>query len=281
MAYEFSISNTTIPYPNPELASFLTNCGNELGRKLTNKEIDFCKRAYAINVLSRRAFSTDDMKPVCKSNGVFRQMIHKLTPLLEITVKSIPTWYKFKGLTIDQKLTKKYTELTPTQRVRNELDTRLATVKHEPPMIHNIRIKLETSGLYNNLVTNYPYQPNSQNKIFFLTYEIQNYTAKVSVYPTDSVVVNIACTYSPIEYSTNGFLRLSFLLGKIPVLLDMDSKTNNIIQDVDLWRFTHFDLNRDSVHFDCDFPLHDVYGHVQMYTKKMLDKSTVFRVEEQ
>jgi hypothetical protein len=232
-------------------------------------------------VLSQRAFATDDMKSICKSNGLFRQMICNLRPLLQITKKSIPTYYKFKELIIDEKLTKWYTDLTPSQRIHGEIGNKLSLVKHEPPQIHNIRIKFQTTRLHENLIRNYPNNPNPQNNVFFLTYEIENYDIRVGVYPTNTVQVTISCTHSPIEYTTSGFAELFVLLGSVKANLSHDSRSPVISQPIQLWRFTHFDFNKDKIDIDCDYPLHDIFGHVQMYTKDMKDGKTAFRVEEQ
>jgi len=63
--------------------------------------------------------------------------------------------------------------------------------------------------------------------------------------------------------------------------LSHDSRSPVISQPIQLWRFTHFDFNKDKIDIDCDYPLHDIFGHVQMYTKDMKDGKTAFRVEEQ
>ena len=264
---------------NPELTDFLTHCTNGNGEKLTPLEESFCRRGYSINVQSGRPFCDRDMKPVCTTNASFRQIIHSLKPLLEIVINSRPKYYKFKVLTIDQKLTKKYTDLSPNQRIHDELDIKLAEVNHEQPKIHNIRLKFKADGLYANLVKNYPKPPNYFNKKYTIRYEIDKLDCIVSIPTTDNVVFTVACTYFPIEYSLEGFARLFFILGQIKACLDFDSKAQNIVQDFSLWRFIHFDFNKDSVSFECDYLLHEVYGHVQIYTKKMHDKTTRLRVE--
>lgn len=220
-------------------------------------------------------------KAVCKSYGSYRQVKNNLKSLLHLVIRSNQGFYQFKCLIIDQKLTERYTDLSPTQRVHDELDIRLAIVNHEQPKMHNIRINFQADGLYQNLVKNYSKPPDPQNKIYHLDYNIDNYDVKVSVRTTDSVTVNIACTYSPIVYTVSGFARLCYILGHVSACLNFDARCQNIMQPIELWRFSYFDFNKDSYSFDCDYPLHDVFKHAQMYTKTMPDNTTVFRVEEQ
>jgi len=266
---------------NPNITDFLTHCTNTIHRALTPLEENFAKRGYSTNVYSGRGWSESDMRTICKTNGSFRQIKFKLRELIETVINSRPKLYKFKELTIDHKLTQKYRDLSTSQIVHGDLDQRLSFVNHEKPMIHNIHLQALSDGVYSNLERNYPKPHNPQNKSHVLKYEIENYTIVVSAYPTDTLSIVVGCTFSPFEYNSHGFSKLFFLLGQIKSCLDFDSKANNIVQSVGSWKFKHFDFNKDSYSFDCDYTVHDVFSHVIMYTKKMPNQTTIFRVEQQ
>jgi len=105
------------------------------------------------------------------------------------------------------------------------------------------------------------------------------------VYHTGLVLLRLACTYSPIDYSPNGFILLFHLLGKTEHCL----KTSIVFKDfqiepVNHWKFKHFDLNKDSISYD--FPTNEytvsmIFGHVQVYNKKFPNGKQKIRVEEQ
>lgn len=280
---------TTIPKNhnrslNPTFNEFLTNCTNVLHRSITNRERKLLGRAYPINVISGITFTHHDFKDIL-TDTYFRVLIHKLRPLIITKKKGIPCHYQISGLYLDEKLTEEYTALPVDQRLFANLDILLAMVKHQPPAIHDIRIHATTSGLYERLIQ-LGHKPNKKNKI--ITLSLGELTplidTKVNVHSTGTVAVILGCTYHPIPYSTNGFTTLISHLGSVRTFLELTCKNVFQIEPIPNWRFKYFHFNRDSIEYDFptnEYTLHVVFGHVQVYNKKMLDGSIVIRVEKQ
>ena len=56
------------------------------------------------------------------------------------------------------------------------------------------------------------------------------------------------------------------------------------MESVANWHFKYFEFNKDSIQYDFptnDYTVHMVFDHVQIYNKKMLNKTSVIRTEEQ
>lgn len=263
---------------NPTLTDYLTDLYNTTGRKLTDGERKYVERYYRIHILSGRAVCVGDFKGIMSKES-FRQYRLRLQDLIEVEIHSNPKFYKLKGIYINNDLTVRYSYLDSTQRMHADLDIKMSMVSHEKPLIHNIRLNFKTDSLYEKLLES-GHTPHKQNKFFTFTME-NPYPITINVYPTNSVSVIVKCTYSPIEYSQEGFLLLSCTMGEVLAYLKIMAKFDFIHEPITNWRFIHFDFNRDSLSFDCDYPLHIVMGHVQMYSKTMPDKKTVFRVEDQ
>ena len=269
---------------NPFFNTFVTNCTNSLQRNITHKEIKFLKRAYEINVISGIPFCYYDFKDTLKSNH-FRQIIHKLKPIIILKHKGKPTYYQLKGLYLHKKLTEKYTAIPINQRMFADFEIILSMVKHEPAAIHDIRIEATTSGLYDNLIL-LGHKPNSHNKIITLHFEglTPNIDTKVNVHSTGTVLIILGCTYHPISYSDDGFITLFSHLGSVRTVLGVECHNNFQIEPVLNWRFKMFDFNKDSISYNFptnDYTVHAVFDHVRIYKKKMRKGSTIFRLEKQ
>ena len=280
---------TTIPKNhnrslNPTFNEFLTNCTNVLHRSITNIERKLLRRAYVINVISGITFTHHDFKDIL-TDTYFRVIIHKLRPLIITKKKGIPCHYQIRGLYLDEKLTEEYTALPVDQRLFANLDILLAMVKHQPPAIHDIRIHATASGLYERLIQ-LGHKPNKQNKI--ITLSLGELTplidTKVNVHSTGTVAVILGCTYHPIPYSTSGFTTLISHLGSVRTFLELTCKNVFQMEPIPNWRFKYFHFNKDSIEYDFptnEYTLHAVFDHIQVYNKKMLDRSTVIRAEKQ
>jgi len=265
---------------NPKLTDYLTKCVNTVGRSLTRGEKDFLIRGYRINVINGRAFTTDDYKGII-SGGSFRQLIRKLRPIIQIVIKSRPNFYKLKGLYLDEKLTKNYTELSSDQRMYAQLDILLSMVKHERPFIHDIRLSANISDLYEELVKKGS-TPDKNNGMITIDASVNSlYTTKVNV-SKNSMMVMIGCTYSPIEYSQSGMLCLTCHCGEILMHLKSMSGIEFQVQRINDWSFVYFHLNRDSIEhtFPKGFTLDTIIGHTAIYAKKMANGKSVIRLED-
>lgn len=269
---------------NPSFNTFVTDCTNSLQRHINNTEKKFLKRAYQINTVSGIPFCFYDFKGIMKDN-YFRQIIHKLEPIIIRRQKGKPVYFQLKGLYLDEPLTEKYTAMPINQRIFANFETMLSMVKHEPPAIHGIRIEATTSGLYDKLIL-LGRKPNSHNKTITLHYEelTLNIDTKVNVHSTGTVVIILGCTFHPIDYSDDGFITLLAHLGSVGTILGVECHNNFKIEPVINWRFKMFDFNKDSVFYDFptnDYTVHAVFNHVRIYNKKMDKGSTVLRFEKQ
>jgi len=269
---------------NPPFNTFVTDCHNELQRRIGGTELVFIRIAYRINVISGIPFSYFDFLPKI-SNNYFRKIKHDLKPIIIQKVNGKPKFYQLKGLYLDEKLTEEYTALPVDQRLFANFDILLAMVKHQPPAIHDIRIHATASGLYERLIQ-LGHKPNKKNKI--ITLSLGELTplidTKVNVHSTGTVAVILGCTYHPIPYSTSGFITLISHLGSVRTFLELTCKNVFQIEPIPNWRFKYFHFNKDSIEYDFptnEYTLHAVFDHIQVYNKKMFDGSTVIRAEKQ
>ena len=269
---------------NPLFNTFVTNCIHTLQRGITDKEKEFIKLAYRINTISGIPFSYVDFLHIV-NDVYFRQIIHNLKPIIIMKHKGRPSYYCLKGIYLDEKLTEEYTVLPVEQRLFATFDILLSTIKHQPPAIHDIRIKTTTCELYEELIR-LGHKPNKQNKI--ITLSLGDLTpfidTKVSVHSTGTLVVILGCTYHPIPYSSKGFTTLISHLGSVRTFLELTCNRIFQVEPIMNWKFKLFDFNKDSLRYDFpsnDYSVHAVFDHIQVYNKKMLDGSTVIRAEKQ
>ncbi len=272
---------------NPDFNAWLTHCVNVLQRRLTHRERNFLKRCYNINVLSGIPLCYEDFKDVWQSNytGNFRAIKHKLNALFEEVKNGKPKYYKMICLYLDKELTDEYTSIPVTHRIFANLNILLSMTRHEKPQLHNILFQCKTFGLYSRLIE-LGYTPNKKKAITINEIPVDKIiNVSIVVYSTDNLLIRLACTYSPVDYSTNGFISLISLLGKIEYYLKVVMAQKDCqIEPVNNWKLKHIDLNQDSIHYD--FPTNEytvsmVFGHIQVYNKTFPNGEQRIRVEEQ
>lgn len=272
---------------NPDFNTWLTHCVNVIHRRLTLKERNFLKRCYNINVLSGIPLCYDDFKDMWKSNykGNFRAIKCKLSVLFEVISKGKPTYYKLSGLYLDKELTNEYTSIPVSQRIFANLDILLSMTRHEKHQLHNILFQCKTFGLYSRLIE-LGHTPNKKKSIMINEIPVDKIiTVSITVYSTDNMLIRLACTYSPVDYSTSGFISLISLLGKIEYYLKVIIAQKDCqIEPVINWKLKHIDLNRDSIHYNFptdEYTVSMVFGHIQVYNKTFPNGEQRIRVEEQ
>lgn len=270
---------------NPDFNTWLTHCINVMHRRLTLRERNFIKRCYRINVVSGIPICYEDFKEMWKSNykGNFRAMKHKLNALFDVVSTGKPKYYKMNGLYLDKKLTDKYTDYPISARIFADLDIILSLATHEKIQMHGLLFKCKTSGLYSALLEQ-GHTPDSNNAITISLPTDKIVTTSITLYSTDIMLIRLGCTYSPFDYDDNGVISLIFLLGKIEHCLKILSKTDFQIEPITNWKWKHFDMNRDAIHYDFptdDYTISLVFGHIQVYNKKFPDGKERIRVEEQ
>ena len=168
-------------------------------------------------MLNGTPFSYFDFQTLSSKNSqvYFRQLIHKLKPIIETVQGGRPKYYKLKDLYLDKELTDRYTNVPINERIFSNLDILLSTIRHEMPQLHNIVFTFKTDGLYERLVE-LNYKINSNKMIMIDNIQIHNrIDVKAQVYPTGTVVLHLACTYDPIDYTPDGFITMISLLGEV------------------------------------------------------------------
>lgn len=270
---------------NPDFNTWLTHCINVMHRRLTHRERTFLKRCYRINVVSGIPICYEDFKEMLGINykGNFRAMKHKLKALFEVVSTGKPKYYKMNGLYLDKELTDKYTDYPISARIFADLDIILSLAKHEKKQMHGLLFKCKTSGLYSALLEQ-GHTSDSNNAITISLPTDKIVDVSITLYSTDIMLIRLGCTYSPFDYDDNGVISLIFLLGKIEHCLKILSQTDFQIEPITNWKWKHFDMNKDSIHYDFptdDYTISLVFGHIQVYNKKFPDGKERIRVEDQ
>lgn len=253
--------------------------------KITHRDRGFLKRCYRINVVSGIPICYEDFKGVLgdKYQGNFRAIKHKLNALFEQVRSGKPKYYKMLGLYLDKELTDKYTDTPIASRIYADLDIILSLATHEKKQMHGILFKCKTSGLYSALLEQ-GHTTDSNNAITISLPVDKIVDTSITLYSTDNMLIRLGCTYSPFGYDDNGIISLIFLLGKIEYCLKILSKTDFQIEPITNWIWKHFDMNKDSIHYDFptdNYTMHLIFGHIQVYNKKFPDGKERIRVEEQ
>ncbi|MCA9828690.1 MAG: hypothetical protein KC444_09965 [Nitrosopumilus sp.] len=272
---------------NPEFNAWLTHCVNVLHHGLTVKDRKFLRRCYNINVLSGIPLCYEDFKDMWKSNykGNFRAIKHKLNPLFETVLKGKPTYYKLNGLYLDKELINEYTSIPVSERIFANLNILLSITRHERPQMHALLFQCKTFDLYTRLIE-LGYTPNKKKAITINEIPVDKIiTASATIYSNNVMLIRLGCTYFPIDYSNNGWISLISLLSKIEYCLKISIAQKDCqIEPVKNWKLKHFDMNKDSIHYDFptdDYTVSMIFGHIQVYNKRFPDGRTRIRVEEQ
>jgi hypothetical protein len=270
---------------NPDLNTWLTHCANVMQRRLTLKEKNFLTRCYRINVVSGIPICYEDFKTVLGDNyrGNFRALKHKLNALFEEVRNGKPKYYKMSGLYLDKELTDRYTGKPISSRIYADLDIILSLTKHEKLQMHGLLFKCKTSGFHQALLEQ-GHIPGSNNAITLSLPVDKLVDVSVTLYSTEYMLIRLGCTYNPFNVDDYGIISLISLLGKIEYCLKILSKIDFQIEQVSNWRWKHFDLNRDSIHYDFptdDYTIHHIFGYFQIYNKKFPDGKTRIRAEKQ
>lgn len=236
----------------------------------------FYERAKYICEKEQRPFSLLDFPNIKRNN--FRQLIHKLKPLLKVVVKSHPTFYKVKGVALPGNTHR----ITVNHMVGGDFSRLLETLKLKEPMIHDIRIKVNDSTLYKKLsdagTTKNP--KNGSHTVNVPQFD-NNITTKVSVYP-NTILVFLGCTYKPLVYDSSTMWHLHEHLSKISYHL---TSLGAVLPPVNNWIFTQYHFNKDgseslsgqTFHYTVD---EVSTGMIRFYSKHMPNGVQIPRLEQ-
>ena len=253
-------------------------CNDRLDWKPTKKQLAFLKDCYKVNAIGKRLVSRFDFPSF--SQEKFRNLTHKLSFCFDKVIDSRPPYFVLSGINIENQTIKD----TEHGKIKQDFEQELLRLKTQPPFIHDIKLQVKTSNLYDKLVAN-GITPHKTNKGITMN-ELplnSNVTAGFTVYPSGSLLIHLGCTFHPIPYSHRGWLEVNSICSKVEILLQ--GLTNDVFYcpPTPDWLVTHYHFNKDGVIIDS--PIHHysvarLSEHSQIYTKKLENGKLALRYEE-
>ena len=248
---------------------------------LSKSQTYFLERMLSINQIEQRPACVCDFT-LSRSN--FRQKIHELRDYIEKVIDGRPSFYKIKGVELPGDTSK--LTLTPMGVNTSQLEQLLLNCKNQPPMLHDIRFKID-SDLHDKLllkgltpdptnsciIINEGLIPNPDPFIHF----------KLLVYPKHIQLI-VGCSKYPLFHSLGGIFNLVFTLGRYIELLRSFVLDSFSIPQVSQWRCVGYHFNKDGnlqiegQNFDLDFK--DFQNcMIRIYTKQFSKNDKRLRIE--
>jgi len=260
-----------------ETITFPTNTYNV---NLTESLIRFVDHALKINLVEQRPWSLNDFN--LKSNN-FRQKLRSLKNIIEKVVGGHPSYYKIKGVNLPGD---SHSITLRPMGVNEQLREYMNELKDQPPMIHDIRFRINTKDIYDSLF-NKGLTPNSNNNSILFPIPTSfdpTYTLQLLAYPKHTQLI-VGCTFRPIIYDVCGILDLSSLLGRVIQTLVNFIAEPISIPSISHWICTQYHFNKDgSAELsgqDFHFTFGDVSGEmIRFYTKRFPNGSKKVRLEK-
>ena len=257
---------------------FLTKHCNGIHIPKTKRVLYVLERAYKINTEKQMPFEYDDFSEL--TNGSFRQIIHKIRPLIEVVVRSRPCMYKLKGI----ELPGDYRKITHRVMGAGIMEI-LERLRQQPPAIHDIKLKFD-SDIHQFLAADgAPVEPSNNGiKLDLPNFDDKNYVVKAMVYP-NTVQLDIGCTFKPIVYEISGVLQLAAMLGSVKNFLFFLDGFRGQIPLVNKWIITHYHFGKDGSESYSGQSFHYTFedaaeGMIRFYSKKMPDGKMIPRFEQ-
>jgi hypothetical protein len=161
--------------------------------------------------------------------------------------------------------------------------------------VHDIRLKFVVAGIWSSLSSIYP--PNNKSKDLRLDpwpLDINDLNLKVTIHATDTISIDIGCSYYPVAVDVDGVVRLSTALAITRERLShiIESCTNHqnsnpsIIPDHMTWIVTMWHFGRDALieykgekfHTSWEVGQHAL---IVAYSKEWADSKKRVRIEKQ
>jgi len=260
-----------------ETITFPTNTYNV---NLTESLIRFVDHALKINLVEQRPWSLNDFN--LKSNN-FRQKLRSLKNIIEKVVGGHPSYYKIKGVNLPGD---SHSITLRPMGVNEQLREFMNELKDQPPMIHDIRFRINTKDIYDSLF-NKGLTPNSNNNSILFPIPASfdpAYTLQLLAYPKHTQLI-VGCTFRPIIYDVNGILDLSALLGRV-----IETLVNFIAEPISIpsishWICTQYHFNKDGSAELSGQDFHFTFGGVsgemiRIYSKRFPNGSKKVRLEK-
>lgn len=253
---------------------------NTYNVKLTDSLIRFIDKALKINLIEKRPWSLKDFN--LKSNN-FRQKVLSLKNIIDKVFDGHPSFYKIKGIELSGD---SHSITLRPMGVNEQLREYMNELKDQPPMIHDIRFRINTKDIYDSLF-NKGLTPNSNNNSILFPIPTSfdpAYTLQLLAYPKHTQLI-VGCTFRPIIYDVHGILDLSSLLGRVIQTLDNFIAEPISIPSISHWICTQYHFNKDgSAELsgqDFHFTFGDVSGEmIRIYTKRFPNGSKKVRLEK-
>lgn len=210
--------------------------------------IDNANLSKSLNQFKEDAtnFCKIQQRPFCFKDfnytpGNFRQKIRLLKDYIVPVIKGRPSFYKVRG--IELPLESKSVTLNPMGLCK--IQSILEDCRDQPPMIHDIRFKIE-SNLHEKLIKK-GLTPNINNHSITLNNiptPDSSLNFKILSYPKHIQLV-VGCSLKPIIYDSAGIQNLIFNLGQYISNLKLFVNDTFSIQPISKWMVTHTHLNKD------------------------------------
>jgi hypothetical protein len=292
-------------------------------KKLSELDNALWKRISQIVQTENRPFSYVDFVPsfiVDGQNytiayGTFRNKMSKMLKAekVEVVYSSPQAFYTLKGVKSETAMTGDHTGVSVSvlpsppplhsqlQRHRLANDPVYRIIQNLPfsqRTLHDIHLRFEVQGIWS--IISSQYEPNPMSKDIQLRppwpWKIRDFDIKVTVHSTDTVGVDIGCSYRPVVVDVSGVIRLSNALCTVQERLSniisygsgsvADASTICIIPDHMSWTVTlwHFGMDAlctyagDKFYVSWEIAQHAL---VTVYSKDWTDGKSRIRIEKQ
>lgn len=262
--------------------SFVTDLCHTYGIRLTPRKLQFLKKAYSINAVKRNYFTFDDFYPMKKDN--FRQMIHRLRPVIVTEINSNPGFYRLQGIEVNSNVTMRDRGVSQIPPVDHDFHELLASCQEQPVTMHDLRINTRTEYLYENLLKR-GFTPNEYNKQITIKLHLnRHFPITLNIFKSGRLQIIIACTYEPLPYSPAGFNQLAFILGRaMEDLALVHAGSDFVYPPIGDWIVDYYHLNKDGLEIDAkkyNYTITQLSNHAVFYIKEFEDKTIRPRYEE-
>jgi len=249
---------------------------------LTESQIYFLEQMLRVNQIEKRPACFRDST---LTKGNYRQKIHEVRYYIEKVIDGRPSFYKVKGVELPGDQSR--ITLKPMGVDTTNLQQLLLTCKGQPPMLHDIRFKID-SNLHDKLLHK-GLTPDKNNSCIIVSDKlIPNpdpfVNFKLLVYPKHIQLI-VGCSRKPLFHSIGGISDLVFNIGRYVELLRLFVNDTFSIPQVSQWRCVGYHFNKDGRFQIDDQNFHYYFEDFQncmirIYTKHFSKNDNRLRVEK-
>ena len=147
------------------------------------------------------------------SHGTFRNKIRdrKMSGKIELDHRSTIAFYTLAG----KRFARSITPYQASATCHKSLLDFILSLPYGQSSIHNIRLKFKVKGLWELFCDRGCYMHPVSNDIRIASYQIHNLFVGVVIHKTDTVTVNVACSYDPVVSEVAGGITLSNALSRV------------------------------------------------------------------